>query len=60
MVERELEKKCLSDAQENTNRLVEMMQTLRDLRKEFSKETETLKRTQAKIKTELENPTTST
>lgn len=50
MVGRELEKKCLSGAQENTNRLVEMMQILRDLRKEFSKETETLKRTQAKIR----------
>lgn len=42
--------KCLSDAQESTSvRMMEAVKTLGDLKREFNKEIDTLKRTQAKM-----------
>lgn len=52
------ENKFLNDAQENTAiRLMEMMKTISDLKIELSKEIQTLKNTQAKMKIELKYPT---
>lgn len=51
------ESKHLSNAQENTNRRLTEMRTIQDFRTEFSQERETLTRTQADKKTELEKQT---
>lgn len=50
------ENKYLSDVQEDKNiKLKKIIKTIEAFRMEFNKEIETLKRTQADIKTELEN-----
>jgi hypothetical protein len=52
----ETSNKHRSDAQENTNtRLNKMTRTIRNLKMGFSKESEILKKTQAKMKIELKN-----
>ena len=48
--------KDLGDGQENKIKLMEMIKTVQDSKMECNKEIETLKRTQAKIKMELEKP----
>lgn len=51
------ETKHLSGTQGNTNKiLIEMVKTIQGSRTEFSKDIETLKRTQPKMNMELENP----
>lgn len=47
--------KCLSDAHESTSiRMMQTVKALGDLKIEFNKEIDTLKRTQAKMTVELE------
>lgn len=49
-------KKCLSEVKKHNDAMNEMMETIQDLKKEFRKELEILKRTQAEMKTELKSP----
>lgn len=49
-------KKCLREVKKHNDAMNEMMETIQDLKREFRKEIEILKRTQAEMKTELKSP----